>query len=284
MGNKLKLLFRTPRFLLGFIILAVILSFVYIYPIVDPADPFEMVSTSFNKPGTVTWEGRKVLLGTDNFGRDVLVELVQGTKTSLFVGLIGGLTTAVIGLLIGLFSGYIGGQVDNILSAICNMFITIPSFIILVLISVSLSVRSSVLTALIIGFTGWPWLARAVRAQTISLRNRDHVNIARINGASTPRIILMEILPYVASYAGMALILAIAGSILQEASLSMLGLGPYNTMSLGTLMSWALMFTAPSIGAWWAFIPAALVISGITFAMYMVNSGLDEIFNPKIRS
>lgn len=82
----------------------------------------------------------------------------------------------------------------------------------------------------------------------------------------------------------MAVILAIANSILQEASLAMLGLGARNTVSLGTLMNWALMFSAPAIGAWWTFIPSAVVISLITFSMYLMNSGMDEIFNPKIRS
>lgn len=284
MGKKIQQLFRTPRFMTGFVILVAILLFIFVYPLINRADPFDMVSTSFDKPGTETFSGQKLILGSDNFGRDVLLELVYGTRTSLYVGLIGGLTATLIGLAVGLFAGYVGGQVDNILTAICNMFIVIPSFVILILISMSLNNRSSAITAMIIGFTGWPWTARAVRAQTASLRNRDHVSVAKISGYSTPRIILTEILPYVASYVFMAFVLQIASSILQEASISMLGLGPYNTMSLGTLMSWALMFTAPSVGAWWAFIPAALVISGITFSMYMMNSGMDEIFNPKIRS
>jgi peptide/nickel transport system permease protein len=118
------------------------------------------------------------------------------------------------------------------------MFIVIPSFIILILISMSLSTRSSIATAFIIGLTGWPWMGRAVRAQTSSLRAREHVQIARISGSRTGSILLRDILPYVASYAFMAFVLAVASGILQEASLSMLGLGPANTVSLGTMMNW----------------------------------------------
>jgi peptide/nickel transport system permease protein len=165
------------------------------------------------------------------------------------------------------------------------MFIVIPSFVILILVSIALARRSATSTALIVGITGWPWMARAVRAQTISLRMREHVNIARISGYSTPHIILSEILPYVASYVVMAFILAVANSILQEASLSMLGLGAqHTTISLGTLLHWALRFSAVVTGKWWVFIPAAMVIASITFSMFMMNSGMDEILNPKIRS
>lgn len=284
MGRRLKNLFKTPRFLVGFVLFAAMLLLIFIYPIVDPSDPLEMITLSFQEPGSTTFAGKTLYLGSDNFGRDVLLELVHGTRTSLYVGLIGGVTATLIGLVIGLFAGYVGGQLDNLLSSVSNMFIVIPSFIILILISMSLQTRSSTTTAIIIGLTGWPWTARAVRAQTASLRMREHVNIARISGYKTPKIIRKEILPYVASYVVMAFILQVASSILQEASLSMLGLGPYNTISLGTLMSWALMFTAPAIGAWWAFIPASMIIAIITFSMYMMNSGMDEIFNPKIRS
>ena len=95
------------------------------------------------------------------------------------MGLIAGVFATVIGLVIGLASGYIGGMIDNLLTAITNIFIVIPSFVILILISVSIDSRSSFVTAVIIGITSWPWTARAVRAQTSSLRNRDHVNIAK---------------------------------------------------------------------------------------------------------
>ncbi len=283
MKRQFQLLFRTPRFMIGFVIIVLILSFVLIYPIFDQDDPLEMISMSFRSPGTKAINGRVMVLGSDNFGRDVLLNLVYGTRTSLYVGVIGGLTLTAIGLTFGLLAGYIGGVVDNLITSITNMFIVVPSFIILILISISLNTRSSTITAVIVGLTGWPWMARAVRAQTTSLRRRDHVNIARISGYSTGRIILSEVLPYVASYTMMAFILAIASCILQEASLAMLGLGPSNTVSLGTLMNWALLYTAPSMHAWWAFIPCSLIITLVSFSLYMMNSGMDEVFNPRIR-
>lgn len=278
MKNSISILLKSSKFLVGITTLFIMILLVVVYPIINKNDPLEMVAFAFQSPSD------EFLLGTDNFGRDLLLELIYGIRTSVMVGLIAGICATTIGLLIGLSAGYIGGAVDNILTTITNMFIVIPSFVILILISVSINSRSSVVTALIIGITAWPWTARAVRAQTSSLRNRDHVNIARISGHSTPRIILFEILPYIASYVVMAFVLQTASGILSEASISMLGLGPYNTISLGIIMNWALVFEAPVAGAWWAFIPAALSIAIITFSLYMMNTGMDEIFNPKIRS
>ncbi|CAM4022457.1 ABC transporter permease [Cohnella lubricantis] len=278
MAHSFGILLRSPKFLIGAIVTLLILALVLIYPEINKNDPLSMEALAFQPPGN------GLLLGSDNFGRDLFLELVYGIRTSLVVGLIAGICATAIGLLLGLLSGYIGGIIDNILTAITNMFIVIPSFIILILISVSINSRSSMIVALIIGFTSWPWTARAVRAQTTSLRNRDHVNIAKISGHSTPRIIISEILPYIASYVVMAFILQVASGILAEASISMLGLGPYNTISLGIIMNWALVFEAPVSGAWWAFVPAAFAIAIITFSLYLMNTGMDEIFNPKIRS
>lgn len=281
--REIKMLFKTPRFVLGLSILLLLLAFVVVMPMINTGDPFKMIGASYAKPGTVARSGKVLLLGADNFGRDILLELAYAVKVSMMVGVIGGSVATVLGLSIGMFSGYKGGLVDNLLGSVTNMLVVIPSFIILILISVSLGSRSVVTLSLIIGCTCWPSMAKAVRGQTISLRDREHVNIARITGYSTTRIILTEILPYLASYAVTTFILHISISIMQEASLSMLGLGPQNTVSLGVMLNWAILYVAPASGAWWAFIPPTLAITLIAFSMYMMNSGMDEIFNPKIR-
>lgn len=278
MNQSFRILVKSPKFMVGAIMFLLMIGVVTIYPLINRNDPLEMIAMAFQPPDS------ELLLGSDNFGRDLFLELIYGIRTSIQVGLIAGVFATAIGLVVGLASGYIGGMVDNLLTALTNIFIVIPSFIILILISVSIDSRSSLVTAIIIGITSWPWTARAVRAQTTSLRNRDHVHIAKISGHSTPRIIVFEILPYIASYVVMAFVLQTASGILSEASISMLGLGPYNTISLGIIMNWALVFEAPVAGAWWAFIPAAISIAFITFSLYLMNTGMDEIFNPKIRS
>ncbi|MDR1868139.1 MAG: ABC transporter permease [Treponema sp.] len=274
----MKTAFKSGKFCFGFAVLAAILLLIFIYPLVNKTDPLQMSGMMFESPN------ESHLLGTDNFGRDVMAELVAGTKTSLLIGFFAGIVATVIGLTVGLIAGYTGGLFDNILSSLTNIFIVIPSFIVLVLVSVSVSTRNFMATAVVIGFTSWPWTARSVRAQTTSLRNRDHVNLSKLSGHSMPRIIIRDILPYIASYVVMAFILQVASGILAEASISMLGLGPRNVATLGLMMFWATSFNAILNGNWWAFFPMVIMITLITFSLNLINSGLDQIFNPQIRS
>lgn len=226
-------------------------------------------------------------LGTDNFGRDVLTQLVSATWVSLRIGLISGFIATSIGLALGMFSGYIGGVVDDIIVFITNLFTVIPSFILLILISFSIGQdqRGANTIAIVIGATSWVWTARAVRAQVISLRNRDHVNLSKLSGHSTLQILATDIFPYLASYVVMAMILQISSGILAEAQLSILGLGPRTTEvpTLGLMMNWSMYYQAPHLGKWWAYIPVLLVITLITFSMNLMNTGLDQVFNPTLR-
>jgi peptide/nickel transport system permease protein len=230
----------------------------------------------------------KVLpLGTDNFGRDVLKELISATKTSIKIGLIAGIIATLIGLSLGLFGGYVGGWVDDLIMFITNIFTVIPSFVLLILISYSIGQdqRGATTVAIVIGATSWVWTTRAVRSQVISLRNRDHVNLSRISGHSLVRIILTDILPYIASYVVMAMILQISSAILAEAQLSILGLGPRTTeeATLGLMMNWAMLYSAHLNGSWWAYFPVILMIAMISFSLNLMNTGLDQVFNPTLR-
>ncbi len=230
---------------------------------------------------------RTFILGTDNFGRDVLTELVDATKTSLRVGLIAGMIATLIGLFLGLISGYVGGVVDDIIMFVTNMFTVIPSFVLLILISYSVgqNARGVNLVGIIIGITSWTWTTRSVRSQVISLRNRDHVNLSKLSGHSMMRIVLTDILPYLASYVVMAFILQISSGILAEAQLSMLGLGPSSstTATLGLMMNWATAYAAPLNGSWWAYFPVVITIALIAFSLNLMNTGLDQVFNPQLR-
>ncbi len=230
---------------------------------------------------------RVLPLGTDNFGRDVLTELVAATGVSLKIGFVAGLIATLIGLTLGLLGGYVGGIVDDIIMFITNLFIVIPSFVLLILISFSIGQeqRGAVTIAVVIGFTSWVWTAKAVRSQVISLRNRDHVNLSKLSGHSLAHIILSDILPYIASYVIMALILQISSGILAEASLSILGLGPRTTEvpTLGLMMNWAMIYQAQILGKWWAYLPVLVTIALITFSMNLMNTGLDQVFNPALR-
>lgn len=226
-------------------------------------------------------------LGTDNFGRDVLTELVSATRVSLQIGLVAGIVATLIGLILGLVSGYVGGFIDDAIMFVTNLFTVIPSFVLLILISFSIGQdkRGAFMVATVIGLTSWVWTARAVRSQVISLRNRDHVNLSKLSGHSIGYIILNDILPYIASYVVMAFILQISSGILAEAGLSILGLGPRTTEfpTLGLMLQWAMIYQAHILGKWWAYLPVIIDIALITFSMNLMNTGLDQVFNPALR-
>ncbi len=230
---------------------------------------------------------RVLPLGTDNFGRDILTELVKATAVSLEIGLVAGLIATFIGLTLGLVGGYVGGVVDDVIVFITNLFIVIPTLVLLILLSFSIGQdkRGAFTIAVVIGFTYWTWTAKAVRAQVVSLRNRDHVNLSRLSGHSVAHIILNDILPYIASYVVMALILQISSAILAEAGLAIIGLGPRTSEvpTLGLMMNWALIYQAELLGKWWAYVPVLLMIALITFSMNLMNTGLDHVFNPALR-
>ena len=230
---------------------------------------------------------RVLPLGTDNFGRDMLTELVSATRTSLQIGFVAGIIATLIGLTLGLLAGYVGGPLDDTIMFVTNLFTVIPSFVLLILISYSIGQekRGAFMVATVIGFTSWVWTARAVRAQVVSLRNRDHVNLSKLSGHSIVYIILNDILPYIASYVIMALVLQISSGILAEAGLSILGLGPKTTdvPTLGLMMNWSMIYQAHIQGNWWAYFPVLVVIALITFSMNLMNTGLDQVFNPALR-
>ena len=253
----------------------------------DAAVTTEIADTAYVKVDEVA-NALTLPLGTDNFGRDTMSELVKATGVSLIIGLIAGTIATFIGLLVGLLAGYLGGWVDDVLMFIANLFTVIPGFVLLILIYYSLGpeARGTITCAVIIGITSWVWTARSVRSQVISLRNRDHVNLSKLSGHSLMRIVLTDILPYIASYVVMAFILQVSSGILAEAQLSLLGLGPKTTEvpTLGLMMNWAKLFGAyTSSNAWWAYFPVVLVITLISFSLNLMNTGLDQVFNPTLR-
>jgi peptide/nickel transport system permease protein len=274
----LKNLLKSPSFVIGMGLFLLTLLFALLGPLLTHVDVNTRVGLAYMPPSG------EHLLGTDHMGVDMISLLVAGLRSSLYVGFLAGSVATVVGTLIGLYGGYKGGLIDDVLTVGTNLFLVIPSLIVLILLSASIeNGRSLTLIALIIGCTTWTWSARAVRAQASSLRNRDHVALARINGYGTFGIVLMHIMPYLLSYIFMVFILQMATGILSEASISMLGLGPYDSISLGKILNEAKTNEALTDGAWWAFAPAMVLITVIVFALYIINTSLEGVFNPRLR-
>lgn len=275
----MKSLNFSPRFYVAAVMLAIVLLIAIVGPIVVRTDPNATVGGLYDRPAG--WG--PLFLGTDNEGQSVIANLVYGTRTSLIVGLLAGTIATIIGLVVGIVAGFRGGMVDNLLSSLTNIFLVIPVIIVVVLLSVALDNRNIVTLAVVMGVTSWPWLARAVRAQTTSVRTREHIDVAMMSGANLPSILLRDVLPYLLSYVVMAFVLQVSGAILLESTLSMLGLGPTGAVSLGIMLYWAIAWGSVRTGAWWAFVPPTVMLTIISFSLLLLQSSLDEVFNPRLR-
>jgi peptide/nickel transport system permease protein len=260
--------------LVAFVVLVGLLG-----PLVVQTDPNATVGGLYDRPQCCG----PLLLGTDNEGQSVIANLVYGTRTSLIVGLLAGLIATAVGLVVGLVSGYRGGWIDDVLTAITNVGLAIPAIVVIILVSVSLPQRNIYTLALVIGLTAWFWVARAVRAQSSSIRTREHVDVARLSGAGFWSILGRDVLPYLLSYVVMAAVLQVSGAILFESTLSLLGLGPSNATSLGTMLYWAIAWGSVRTGAWWAFVPPTVMLTLIVFGLLLLQSSLNEVFNPRLR-
>jgi peptide/nickel transport system permease protein len=222
-------------------------------------------------------------MGTTAYGQDVFAQFVYGLRSTFIVGIVGGGIATLLGMLIGFLGGYKGGWLDEFLNGITNIILVIPTFALLLIMVAYLKLRGVVLESIFIGLTCWPWAARAIRAQTFSLVSREFVDLAKLSGMGTLKIIFGEIAPNMMSYLFMTFILQFGGAILNAATLDFIGLGPTQGASLGLMMNWATIGSALLLGYWWWFVPPGLAITAIVGALYIMNVGLDEVFNPKLR-
>jgi peptide/nickel transport system permease protein len=221
--------------------------------------------------------------GTTTFGQDVFLQFTHGIRSTFLVGLLGGALAALVGMTVGFVAGYLGGLVDEVLNMLTNIVLVLPALAVLIILHTYIGITSVPSQALFIGLFSWPWVARAVRAQTFSLRARDFVDLARLSGMRSGAIIRREIAPNMSSYLFMTFILLFGGAVLMAATLDFIGLGPTNVMSLGLMMNNAVHWSALQLGMWWWFVPPGLGITIIVGALFIMNVGLDEVFNPKLR-
>jgi peptide/nickel transport system permease protein len=268
---------RNRKLLLGLAVVLAFLVLAVVGPLLTDHGPNEYVGPPAQHPSARYW------FGTTTFGQDVFAQFTHGLRATFLVGVLGGGLAAAIGMLIGFTAGYRGGLVDEVLNMLTNIVLVIPTLAVLLIIATYLRVRGVLPEALFIGLFSWPWVARAIRAQTFSLRARDFVDLARLSGAGGPRIVLREIAPNMSSYLTMTFILLFGGSVLTAATLDFIGLGPTDGSSLGLMMNNAVLWSALPLGMWWWFVPPGLGITLIVGALYVMNVGLEEVFNPKLR-
>jgi peptide/nickel transport system permease protein len=268
---------RNKKFMFGFGVEAIFVLAAIFGPMLAPYGDQQFVAPPFLHPSA------HHLLGTTYFGEDVFSLLLYSLRDSYLVGFLGALFAGLIGLTIGFAAGWRGGWLDEILQMFTNIVIMMPALVLLLVIGAYFKTHSVFFEGVFIGATSWPWVARAVRAQTFTLRDRDFVDLARMSGKRGPSIVVKDIAPNMASYLLLVFILLFAGSMLLAVSYDFLGLGPTNGVSLGDMMNKAELWSGLTLHMWWWFLPPGLVMTIIVAALYISNVGLDEVFNPKLR-
>jgi peptide/nickel transport system permease protein len=268
---------RNWKFLFGLSVVLVFLALALFGPLLTDHKPLEFTAPTDQPPSSEYW------MGTTSYGQDVFAQFVYGLRAAFLVGVLGGGIAWVIGAAVGFTAGYRGGWLDDVLNMLTNVVLVIPTLAILIIVAAYLNVHGYASEAVLIGLTSWPWAARSVRAQTFSLKTREFVDVARLSGRSTRQIIAREIAPNMSSYLLMMFILLFGGAILIGASLDFLGLGPSESISLGLMMNNAFTSSALLLGSWWWFVPPGIGIIAIVGGLYVMNVGLDEVFNPRLR-
>ncbi len=247
-------------------------------PLLTPYDYEEYAGEPYLPPSRDHW------FGTTIMGKDVFTRTVYGLRSTLLVGFIAGTMATAAGCIIGFLAGYYGGTwFDEILMMITNIFIVMPQLALLIVIAAFLEVRGITVMSVIVAATAWPWTARAVRAQTLSLKNQEYVNLSRISALKVTRILREDIAANMFSYIFMVYILQFNGTMLATVQLEFLGLGPTRGISLGLVMQDAVNWNAIQLGMWWWAIIPGLIITIMITALYFVNTGLDAAFNPRLR-
>jgi peptide/nickel transport system permease protein len=266
---------RDRKAAMGAAVLA-IFAFVAVFGPMLVGDPQALVGIPLQPP---SWHH---LLGTTGQGQDVLAQLVVGTRVSLAIGFGVGLAVVLIGALVGVTAGFYGGRVDGLLSLLFNVFLVIPGLPLAIVIAAYLPSGPTTLS-LVLVVTGWAWNARVLRAQTLSVRQRDFVAAAIVTGESDLRIITSEILPTMTSLLVAQVIGSTIYAIGAQVGLEFLGLGDVSTITWGTNLYWAQNDSALLTGAWWTFAPTGLCVALVGFGLSMLNSGFDEITNPRLQ-
>jgi peptide/nickel transport system permease protein len=235
--------------------------------------------------------------GTDQLGRSILNLTVHATRISMVIGLLATVITVAVGAVLGIVSGYVGGRFDALTMRVADFFLVLPTFVLAIILTAIIrdvlgtgskeiaGIRLSLITiVIVIGITSWSSTARIIRSQTLSLRERAFVDRARVIGASDGHIMRRHILPNVMNLIIANAVLTFAGAILTETTLSFVGLGDPFQPSWGQILEASRTVGAPSLGAWWYFVPAGAAVVLVVFAFTLLGNALDEIMNPRRRA
>ena len=273
---------RSPKIIAGLALLLLFVLLAIIGPFVAPYSPDQVFA---NSPVPLPPSGAH-WLGTTNLQQDVFSQVLAGGGDMLLVSFLAGIIATALSVLIGVAAGFLGGLADDLLSMLANIFLVMPALPLLVILFGFFGKTGSndlFLVGLIISVTGWAWGARVLRAQTLSLRNRDYVDSARIIGERRWRIIFTEILPNLTPIVASSFLFTVLYSVGTYTAMAFLGLVNPN-WNWGGILFYAQGANAELTGYWWWFIPPGLAVALLGTSLVLLNFGIDEFINPRLRA
>jgi peptide/nickel transport system permease protein len=223
-------------------------------------------------------------LGTDGSGRDVIGDFLGGLQSTLLIGFLAGTAAMLVGVVIGFIAGYKGGRIDTILMSFTNMLLVIPAYPILVGLTLVLPQKTLLTMAFILAIFAWPFAARTIRAQVIGMKQQSYVELAKVSGQSDMKIIFTELMPNLMPYLLVAFAFTTVGAMVAEVGVSIIGLGPSNTVTLGMMIGLANGWGVFSRGLWALLLVPPAVLILIFVAITMINRGMEEYLNPRLQN
>jgi len=270
--------FSSPKLFGGLFFIVITLVLSILAPLFTPYTPEQIAGPKEAPPSAAH------PFGTTLFGRDIFSQTLYGLGATFGVGFFGGLIATLLGAGLGFLAGYYGGTlIDELIMMAVNVFLVIPLIAVLIIISAYLEFRGFVLEAVIVGLFNWPWAARAVRSQTLSLKNNEYVNLSRISALPVRKLVWQDIAANMFAYLILVFILQFSGCVLAAATLDFIGLGPTRGLSLGMVLHEAVNWGAINLGLWWWAILPGAVLTALILSFFMVATGLDEALNPRLR-
>jgi peptide/nickel transport system permease protein len=274
---------NSRRLAIGLVIIAAMALLAILSPLIVDAigggkDPVEVAA--YEK-----WlvPGGEHVLGTDQFGRDVLAMVMKALSVSLQIGAIAGVISTVAGVIVAFVAGYKGGWIDNILSTFTGILLVIPTFPLLIALSAYAKNVSLFQVGVMISIFSWPFAAKTIRSQVLSLRSRPYVDLARVSKSRDLEIIATELLPNLLPFIGVGFASSALGAIFGLVGLEVIGLGPGGVIDLGQIIFNAINTGALTLGAWPMFVVPIVLLTLLFAALNMINIGLEEVYNPRLR-
>jgi len=267
---------REKRAMVGLGIIGAFTILAIFAPLFTPYHPDKPVSTPYSPPSLKNW------LGTDNLGQDVMSQIIYGARISLLVGLVVALAATFIGTIVGVLSGYYRGATDQGLMRFTDVMLVLPQLPLMIILAAYLGPSDNSII-IVLTLTSWPLVARLIRSQTLSLRERPFTDASRVIGSSNSRIIFKVIIPNLLTLIAANVVLMITTAVVGEAGLDFIGLGNPSVVSWGTMLYWAQAYALFN-GAWWWVLAPGLCIALLGLGAVLVSLSIENVFNPRLRA